>query len=104
MSFCSTIPTDAGRYQSLPLSSVTLGDVVLNGVDGSAAVFVPQVDGFGDDGVRVLLRDLRGEKPLEGRGLVFSINTTAVITADLPTLQRNFAMPSGRLMPINTIL
>lgn len=63
MSFYSTIPTDAGRYQSLPLSSVTLGDVVLNGVDGSAAVFVPQVDGFGDDGVRVFLRDLRGEKP-----------------------------------------
>lgn len=73
-------------------------------MDGRAAVFVPQVDGFGNNGVRVLLRDLPGEKPLEEQGLVFSIIAIAVIIADLPTLQRNFVMPSGRFMPISTIL
>lgn len=36
------------------------GSVALHGVYGRAAVFVPQVDGFGHDGVRVLLRYLGG--------------------------------------------
>lgn len=52
------LPAGAG-CQSLPAW-------FLHGVDGSAAVFVPQVDGFGDDGVGVLLRDLPEEKPAVG--------------------------------------
>lgn len=56
-------------------STVTVSDEVLNGMDGSAAVFVPQVNGFSHNGVRVFLGDLRGEKSLEELSLVFSIIT-----------------------------
>lgn len=77
------------------------GSAALHGVHGRTAVFVPQVDGFGHDGVRVLLRHLRGEASVsfdaEGvrgperwrRGL---------------TLLRNLDTPSGRLRPSSTIL
>lgn len=37
------------------------GSAALHGVHGRTAVFVPQVDGFGHNGIRVLLRHLRGE-------------------------------------------
>lgn len=37
------------------------GRAALHGVHGGTAIFVPQVDCFGYDGVRVLLRYLRGE-------------------------------------------
>lgn len=52
------------------LQRCSVSHVVLHGVDGSAAVFVPQVNGFGNDGVCVLLRDLRVEKPLEEQSLL----------------------------------
>lgn len=85
-------------------------------MDGSAAVFVPRVDGFGDDGIRVLLRNLPvgegGEQtaPLVtsvgfffGKARHFFVNIIVTIVASL-TLQRNFAMLSGRLKPIKGIL
>lgn len=49
------------RQPISPGASWEDSSAALHGVHRSTAVFVPQVDGFGHDGVRVLLRYLRGK-------------------------------------------
>lgn len=75
--------------------------MVLHGVYGGTAVFVPQVDGFGHNGIRVLLRYLRSEASVSCD--IVAIRWQECLCRSL-TLHRNPSTPSGRLMPINTIL
>lgn len=86
--------------------------VWLHGVYWSAAVFVPQVNGFAHNGVCVFLRYLEGESCCEAlkrhlwrqKQCISFLWAIRALCCYLLTLHRNLTTPSGRLMPINTIL